>query len=125
MIFDSDVLIWVLRGNEKAATFVDSDFPHLVSVVSYMELVQGARDKTALRGIKSYLTDAGFETVPLSENIGHRAATYMETYTLSHGLCLPDALIGATAMEQGLTLATANRRHFAFIPGLSLRAFRP
>jgi predicted nucleic acid-binding protein len=38
---------------------------------------------------------------------------------------LADALIGATAIEHGLTLITANVRHFSTIGGLGIDAFSP
>lgn len=43
----------------------------------------------------------------------------MDSYFLSHGLLIPDALIAATAVEEGLTLFTRNLRHFQMIPGLT------
>ena len=36
----------------------------------------------------------------------------------AHGLKLPDALIAATALESGETLATRNAKHFASISGI-------
>jgi predicted nucleic acid-binding protein len=36
-----------------------------------------------------------------------------------------DAIIAATATENGLTLATGNARHFRPVKDLSLRIFRP
>ena len=35
-----------------------------------------------------------------------------------------DALIAATALQHGLSLATRNRRHFEPVRGLRLRALR-
>jgi toxin FitB len=37
---------------------------------------------------------------------------------------MPDALIAATALEHGLSLATRNHRHFQPVQGLRLRALR-
>jgi len=42
---------------------------------------------------------------------------------LSHGMRLADALIGATAIEHGLTLVTANVKHFGSVGGLRIEAF--
>ena len=81
MLFDTDVLIWVLRGSQKAANLIDATEDRRISVISYMELLQGARDKSEIRSIRSLLVDNGFQIVPLTENIGHRASIYMEEYT--------------------------------------------
>ena len=69
MLFDTDVLIWVLRGSAKAAKVVDSADRRAISVVTYMELLQGARDKREIKAIKSFLVDMQFQTIPLTENI--------------------------------------------------------
>jgi len=125
MIFDTDVLIWVLRGNPKAAKAVDDTNARAVSMVTYMELLQGARDKREVKAIKSFLTDMRFRSLPLTENIGHRASIYMEEYGLSAALSLADALIAATAVEAHEPLLTGNDRHYRPIRELELRRFRP
>lgn len=125
MQFDTDVLIWLLRGNAKAAAIVDATEDRHVSVVSYMELLQGARDAREARTIRQLLIDSGFRMLPLTENIGHRAVVYLEGHAVSSGLRLADALLTATAVENGLALCTGNDRHYRVIPDLPLRAFRP
>ena len=52
----------------------------------------------------------------LLEN-GH---TCVESFYLSHGLLIPDAVIAATALEHGGTLYTKNVRHFRMIEGLNV-----
>ena len=49
----------------------------------------------------------------------------IDAYALSHSLQLGDALIAATALEHGLTVLTANAKHFSAIPELSLSVFLP
>jgi predicted nucleic acid-binding protein len=44
---------------------------------------------------------------------------------ISHGLRAGDAIIAATATENGLTLCTANIRHYKPIKELKLRVFKP
>ena len=48
MLIDTDVLIWYLRGNDKAAKVVERQAGFFVSVVTYIELVQGMRNKQEL-----------------------------------------------------------------------------
>ena len=125
MIFDTDILVWALRRNRKATSLIDDTDDPRLSVVSYLELLQGARDSAEVRAIKNYLTDIGFRTIPLSENIGHRAAMYREEYALRAGLGVVDALIAATASETNMPLATGNRKHFRPIHELDIVPFRP
>ena len=40
MLIDTDVLIWNLRGNTKAAERLDHAGGFVLSAVSYMELIQ-------------------------------------------------------------------------------------
>jgi predicted nucleic acid-binding protein len=125
MLIDTDVLIWVFRGNLRAAKLVESIPERRISIVTYLELIQGARDRDELRHIKSFLTAFGLEVQPLSENIGHRASIYIEEHGRGIAMRLPDALIAATAVEHGLTLCTGNRRHYQAVRELAIKAFRP
>lgn len=125
MIFDSDVLVWYLRGNPKAIQLVDETYRRITSVVSGMELLQGAFNLREAKEIKDFLVEFSFEVLPLTENIGHRALIYIEEYSLRTGLYLGDALIAATAVENRLTLCTANQKHYKSIAELDLKIFHP
>lgn len=125
MLFDTDVVIWALRGRPNAAEAIEGDSARAISVVSYMELIRGARDKREVRMIKSLLVQAAFRSLPLSENIGHRASIYMEEFGLKCGMDMADALLAATAVENDLPLCTGNARHYRPVSDLVLRAFLP
>lgn len=125
MIFDTDIFIWVQRGSEKAAKLMEDEEEKYLSLQTYMELLQCARDKNQHKYIKDFLSAFGFEVLPLTENIGHRASIYIEEYTLSSGLRAGDAIIAATAVEHNMVLVSSNVRHFKAIKDLQLRAFRP
>jgi predicted nucleic acid-binding protein len=58
--------------------------------------------------------------LPLNPSVSQSAYQLMNTFFLSHGLGIADALIGATALDVALTLFTRNLRHFQMIPGLVL-----
>ena len=124
MLFDTDVLIWALRGHKKASRLIDDTQRPFVSIISYLELLQGARDRDDIRTIKNFLHDVGFEILPLTENTGHRAAIYMEQFVLGYSIGLADALIAATAADNNLPLVTGNKKHFSPITELEVVVFR-
>jgi len=125
MIFDTDIFIWVQRGNVKAAKALEDASARMLSIQTYMELLQGALNKEQHIYIKDFLTEYNFEILSLTENIGHRAAIYIEEYSLSSGLRAGDAIIAATATEHHLELMTSNFKHFRAIRDLKLKTFKP
>lgn len=125
MLIDSDVLVWLTRGHLGAAQRLSTINPWRVSVVTYIELAQGCRDKAELARLKQGLERHHTEVLPLSPAISQRAAELIDTLALSHSLRLADALIAATAIEHGFTLLSANAKHFDAIGGLALETFVP
>ncbi len=125
MLYDTDIFIWIQRGNEKAARLVEKDTDRMLSIQSYMELLQGARNKLQHKYVKDFVSEFEFSVLPLTENIGHRALIYVEEYALSSNVRAGDAIIAATAVENNVTLVSSNTRHFRAIKELQLKSFRP
>lgn len=125
MIFDTDIFIWVQRGNKKAARLINRSKERFLSVYSYLELLQSAQDKQQHRYVNDFLSSFGFVVIPLSENVGHRALIYIQEYALSHGLRAGDAVIAATAAENRMPLVSSNAKHFKPIKELKLKVFVP
>lgn len=125
MIFDTDIFIWVQRGNEKAAKIMDKVKERYLSIQTYMELFQSAKNKKQHEYIKDFLSSYGFLILPFTENIGYRASIYIEEYTLSSNLRAGDAIIAATAIENNMTLLSGNAKHFRPIKDLKLKVFKP
>lgn len=125
MIFDTDIFIWVQRGNVKAAALMDAAPKRFLSVQTYMELLQCAQNKQQHRQIKRFIADFNFTVLPLTENIGHRALVYVEEYGLSSGMRAGDAIIAATATENGMPLTSSNAKHFKPVKELELKVFKP
>lgn len=73
--------------------------------------------------MRDFLVELNFNIIPFTENIGHRAAVYIEEYSLSHVLRSGDAIIAATAMENNLILSTGNRKHYKQIKDIQLKIF--
>ena len=125
MLIDTDVLIWFLRGRSSARDSIRACRSVELSVVTYMELVQGVRDKEELRRLRRTIRVNGWRILPLTEDIGHRATMYVESYALSDGMRMADALIAASAVQSGDALMTADARHYRCIPDIVLERFRP
>ncbi len=125
MLIDTDVLIWMTRGHVGAAARLQALTPWRISAVTYMELAQGCRNKQELERIKKGLALCQTEIVPVSVAISDRAMQLIDAYALSRGVQLGDALIAATALEHGLTVLSANIKHFGAVDGLQVEAFVP
>lgn len=125
MIIDTDVLIWYLRGNERARKTVEEAVPFSISVITYMELVQGMKNKEENRKFQKQIQKWNVEIVQISRESSSRAMFYVQEYALSHSMELADALIAATVVQEGETLLTANDKHYKFIPTIECQRFSP
>ncbi|MEA2079353.1 MAG: type II toxin-antitoxin system VapC family toxin [Pseudomonadota bacterium] len=125
MLVDTDILIWYMRGNTRARTAIEKLAQPTVSLVTHMELVQGARNKEEQAAIRRFFDIRDFVTLPISDVISHRALFLMEEWCLSHGLLMADALIAATALEHGFTVLTGNVKHYQFLSNLCVSKFKP
>jgi len=125
LIIDTDVLIWYLRGNVNAKKTIIANVPFKISVITYLELIQGVQNKKELGILQKQLKNWSIDTLQISENISTYAMFLVENHFLSHSLELGDALIAATALETNEVLLTANDKHYSFIPNINLQKFRP
>jgi len=108
MLVDTDVLIWYLKGNENAYQVIENSSNFFISVVTYMELVQGMRNKKELNNLRKALHIWNAKILYISEEISAKAMFYVEQHFLSHSMQLADALIGATAIAYGNPVLTGN-----------------
>ena len=125
MIIDTDVLIWYLRGNEKAKKVVEEDIPFTISAVTYMELIQGMKNKEEFRIFQKQIQKWNIDIVQIDKEISSRAIFYIQEYSLSHSMMLADALIAATVVQTSETLLTANAKHYKYIPNIECKRFEP
>jgi len=125
MLIDTDVLIWYLRGNLRAAKVIENSSHFTISAVSYMELVQGMRNKAELNLLRRTLREWHTEIISLNAEITAKAIVYVEQHFLSHAVQVADALIAASAIHLGQPLLTANVKHYRVIKELQCQVFRP
>ncbi len=99
--------------------------PFSVSIVTYMELIRGMRNKQELLKMKKAFAEMEVDIIPLSENISLRASDFVEMFALSHSMEMADALIASTCIEENESLVTANDKHYRVVEGLQMKVFRP
>jgi len=125
MLIDTDVLIWYMRGDENAFKVIEKLNGFYTSVVTYIELVQGLRNKAELIELRKAFREWNTKIQYINEEISAKAMFYIERHYLSHSLQLADALIASTAITNGLPLLTGNDKHYKVIKELSITKFKP
>ncbi len=125
IIVDTDVLIWYMRGNEIARRTITGQSHIKISVITYMELLQGLRSKREFSILRKTLQEWKAEILYIDMAISLKAMFYYEQHFLSHSLEIADSLIAATAVVHHLPLLTANDKHYRMIKELQIQKFRP
>ena len=118
-LIDTDIFIDASRGIAQAGAFLNEMLRGTgvaLSVISVMEIYAGCHNNAHLTQVKELLLQ--FSVVPITEAISAQAQALMQSFTLSHGLLLPDAFIAATAIDSNIALYTRNIRHYKMIPEL-------
>src|SRR5579863_9085293 len=114
VLVDSDILIEVSRGRKldiiaKWMELSRSGDAVLYSPISVAELWAGARPNE-YDAISNLFRALG--CVPIDEEIGHQAGSYLRQYRRTHGVQIADALIAAGAVANRAHLWTLNRKHY-------------
>ena len=110
----SDVLIWHLRGNQKALMFLQ----RLHSLKGY-ELWVGAMQRAEVLFFMkpeeeriTVLFLSQFKTATIDQKIVDVAAGFYRQWHPSHGLDINDAILAATVMQTGGQLFCLNTKHY-------------
>jgi len=112
---DTNVFSKVFGNNLLIRQFIES-LDAVIDATIYIECVQGSKSNHEKRLIKKYLSN--FPLLMITPEVSQRAINLIETYSNTHGLLLPDALIAATALENDLTIVTYNVDDFKFVQDL-------
>ncbi len=124
-LLDSNILILALRAYSQALDLLQGlrDEEGLyISVVTRSEILAGmhAHEEVRTLALLDSLPPLGID-VPIADRAGRLL------YSLARSgktISFSDALIAATALENGLTVVTTNARHFD-VPDLNVQALRP
>lgn len=105
-VLDTNILIDYLKGVEKARRELSRYSRVLVSVITRIELLVGARDESEAGVIRDLL--GSFDEVALTRTIAERAILIRK----EHGMKIPDAIVYATAKESECLIVSRNSRDF-------------
>ena len=103
-VFDTNILIDYLNGEEAALKELSHYQSKLISVITYIEVLVGAGNDQEEVVIRSFL--ASFELKQLTADIAERAIKIRK----EHRMKIPDAIVYATAQEEGCILVTRNTK---------------
>lgn len=120
ILVDTNIIIEAFKSNQDVIKKLNAiGLQNIVlSDVTVMELLFGARDKAELSRIKRYIKS--LQLLSIDSFVSNQATKLIELYSKSHGLMIPDALIAATAMRFRMPLLTLNVKDFIYIVGLEL-----
>ncbi len=105
-VIDSTILIDYLAGSEAARCEISRYGKPCISMISWMEVMVGARDDAEASSLRDFLS--GFEMMEVTMEVAERAVELRRDRRLR----LPDAIIWATARCAGCLLVTRNTGDF-------------
>lgn len=120
ILCDTDIMIEFYKDNSQIIQELRYIQPYniAISAITSAELYFGALNKIELEKIKKHLSK--ISCFPLDRAISQQFIQLMETYSLSHKLSIPDAIIAATALVHNMELYTRNIKDFRFIADIQL-----
>jgi predicted nucleic acid-binding protein len=105
-VFDTNILIDYLAGKTGAEKEFDRYTHRLISAITWMEVLAGARDDEEADVIDLFLRD--FRVIEVSRSIGRTAVEIRREKRIR----LPDAIIWASARQESALLVTRNTKAF-------------
>jgi len=118
VILDTNILIEILKGDQKTIQIVKQFDRHYISAITAMEIYFGALNKKELIKLKQFISL--FDVVALNETISNLATNLVYSYAKSHTLDIPDALIASTSIFINTPLFTYNKKDFKYINDIEL-----
>ena len=105
-LFDTNILVDYLSGREDAQREFARHHDRLVSLVTWMEILAGARNDEEEDVIGLFLAD--FQLVEVTRRVAREAVAIRRARRVR----LPDAIIWASARTESALLVTRNTKDF-------------
>lgn len=103
-LFDTNILIDYLNGVDGSKKELGRYDHRLISIVTWMEVLAGARGEEDTDVIEMFLRD--FQIVEVTRQVAREAVAVRRT----HRMRLPDALVFAAARTESALLITRNTK---------------
>lgn len=105
-LFDTNILVDYLKGVPAAPRELAWHEDRLISVVTWMEVLAGARNAEEEDVIEMFLRD--FQVVEVTRRVARQAVAIRRTRRIK----LPDAVIWGSARTESALLVTRNTKDF-------------
>lgn len=117
IVVDTDVMVDVLRSCPPAMSWLES-FADRIVIPGFvvMELIAGCENLTEQRRVERIIRPFPI-TWPSLGTLNSALSVFAHNH-LGRGVSMMDSIIGQTAHDLGLPLATFNRKHYSVIHGL-------
>lgn len=117
-LIDTDILSLFFRGHPQVVAgferYLEEYDAINLSIITYYEIVSGLRHRDAYKQLTLFLEFAAQNTIlPFTQQVADIAAeVYADLRKSGQPIDDIDLLIAGTAIANGLTLVTNNRKHF-------------
>jgi tRNA(fMet)-specific endonuclease VapC len=128
-LLDTDILSLILRNDpavfRRSKQYLVQHSELTISSITRYEILRGLKAKNATAQLAAFdIFCRRNEVLPLTDPILVRSADiYAELHSLGQLILDADIFIAATAIENGLVLATRNLSHFSRINGLAIESW--
>lgn len=111
---DSDILIWHLRGEKRALSFLQDlqknhDYEMWIGALQRAEVVFFMKTEEEENTLLMF---SQFKTAPVDQACIDLAGKLYRKWNPSHGLDINDAILAALAMQTGGKVFCLNKKHY-------------
>ena len=112
-LIDTDILIWVLRGNKQYIDLLEDLKDKSALAISTISIAEIYKNIFPSELVKTESLLDEFDVLDVTSSVAKQAGLYwQENKKHLINLSLTDCMIAGTAYVHNLTLASLNRKHF-------------
>lgn len=105
-VLDTNILIDFLNGHEQASQELSQYEERIISIITYIEILVGAKNEAQAQRLRAFLKN--FTIRELSNEVANISIDLRKRYRMK----IPDAVVYATARNEGCILVSRNIKDF-------------